>query len=149
MTATTTQAALKSALFNAIRSSDAISWEVTYGDPLEGSPNREAVYIGATSSEGVSAEPASFRRGSRNEEYELTVHCDTSNGTDPQETEAAAVAVASEIELLVIENPTLGADGVLWINPAGVELQTGPTAEGSFRTIAKVRLAVKGHLTWP
>jgi hypothetical protein len=148
MTATTTQAALKKALYYALQSNPNISWGITYGDPMEGAVSREAVYIGAARSEDSEQEPASFRRGSRNEEYTITVFADTSGELDPVASEEKAVAVAGEIESTVIEDPTLGVDGVLWVGPAGVDLQTTPTTEG-FRTTAKVRLAVKGQLRWP
>jgi hypothetical protein len=144
----TTQAAVKRALFYALKSNPEIAWEITYGDPLESTASREAVYIGAAMAQDrAEEEPVAFRKGRRDEDYQIVVHCDTSNGTGPLETEEKATEVAAQVELTVLENSTLGVEGVYWIRPAGIDLQTGPTSEG-FRTTAKVRLSVKARLTW-
>jgi hypothetical protein len=91
-------------------------------------------------------EPRAFGTNLREEEYSLKVHIENATNPTPEKAEARVVELAAEVEQVVIDNPKLGVEGVSWIRPAGVALQT-TEGDGSSRAIAVVSLAVKARLT--
>lgn len=138
-----TQAAVKAALKAALVASAALSGvQILYGEADE--RRREAIWLGATQPEST-MEPAVFRKGARDEEYVLEVHCENGTKPTPEATEARVTVLEAVIEALVIDNPTLGVSGVRWVRPDGMQLRTTESADGPV-SIAVLRLKVKARL---
>lgn len=143
--ATTTAAAAKAALKAALLTRPFITSgkvQVLYGEPGD-EGRRETVWIGTAFSQAPQEQRA-FRKGLREEDYTLKVHCEAQEPT-PEKAEARAVLIAAEVEQAVIDNTTLGVANVSWIVPAGVDLQT-TEGDGSSRAIAVVSLDAHGRL---
>lgn len=142
----TTQAAVKAALKAALLARTLISTghiQVAYGEPAD-TGRRECIWIG-TSFEAATHEHLAMRKGRREEDYTLRVHCEAGLQETPEKTEARAVVLAEEVEQAVEDSTTLGVTDVSWIVSSGVELATREVPDGPSST-ATVLLSVKARL---
>jgi hypothetical protein len=144
---TTTQAAVKSALKTTILARSLVVTDhvqVLYGEPGD-EGRRECIWIGTAQLQSPQ-EPVAFRKGRRDEDYIIKVFAENGTKPTPEATEARAVELGAEVEAVVIANGTLGVQGVAWIMPIGVSLQTTETGDGP-RSVATISLSVKARLS--
>lgn len=119
--------------------------QVAYGDP-GGTGRRERLWLGDT--EDGSQEPVALRSGRRrrDEEYVLSIHAEViGSGKTPEATEARAVALATVVEEIVADSPTLGVPNVLWALVSGQDMATSETTDGP-RTVITTRITIRGRL---
>lgn len=154
MPTTTTMAAFRAALYNALVAKQTTGTptpplsgvQVSYGEPV--TSQKERVVFGPAV-EGEH-EPVALKDGrrKRDETYRMDVVVTVSSKAHPIQSEARAAAILGVVEDVLADDPDLsGTPGVLWAIPTGVEMDTGYSPEGTPKTEATLRVEVRARLT--
>lgn len=140
-------AALYSAFCNdvALKAADvqvAESWPG--GDFVE----RQCLFLGDVTADGITVPTMRAVRVSRDEQYAVDVHAQVAVA-DSTATPArvAAFAIYAEVENILVSNPTLGVDGVIKALPRAFTLVTSINDAGGWNAFLRIVVAVEARLT--
>ena len=147
--ASTTIYSVKSTLLTKLKAdSDLSGIQITYGDPGQAA-RREFIFIGDITAGGQDPESLSSGRRRRIESYTLDVIVSVqSKPQGLQENEQRAIVLASAVENVVADNPTLSSlDGLMFIECSGMSVTSneagvdGPHSQITVHFEAKARLS--------
>ena len=143
----TTMYATKAALLTKLQA-DISGVQITYGDS-GGAMRRESIFMGDISSNEQT--PQAFASGRRRlvEDYTVDIHVAVqSNAAGLQEAEERAVALATSVENVVNDYPTLSGavTGLLFIECSGLSMSSAEAGVDGPRVFVTVHVRVKGKL---
>ena len=147
--ASTTIYSVKSTLLTKLQADSTLSAiQVTYGDP-GGAARREHVFIGDVTAGGQDPESLSSGRRRRIESYTLDVIVSVqSKPQGLQENEQRAIVLASAVENVVADNPTLSSlDGLMFIECSGMSVTSNEAGVDGPHSQITVHFAVKARLS--
>ena len=148
--ASTTIYAVKSALLTKVQADATLSaLQVTYGDP-GGAARREHVFIGDVTAVGQDPEALASGRRRRIESYRLDVIVSVqSKPQGVQENEERAIALASAVENVVADYPTLSdtVSGLMFIECSGMSVTSTEAGADGPLSIITVHFTVKARLS--
>ena len=147
--ASTTIYEVKAALLTKLKAeSDLSGIQITYGDPGQAA-RREFVFIGDVTAGGQDPESLSSGRRRRIESYTLDVIVSVqSKPQGLQENEQRAIVLASAVENVVADNPTLSSlDGLMFIECAGMSVSSNEAGADGPHSQITVHFAVKARLS--
>ena len=142
----TTMYATKAALLGKLQD-DISGVQITYGDS-GGAMRRESIFLGdITSNEQT---PQAFASGRRRliEDYTVDVHVAVQSKTNLQEAEERAIALATSVENVINDYPTLSGavTGLMFIECSGISMSTAEAGVDGPRAFVTVHARVKGKL---
>ena len=147
--ASTTIYSVKSTLLTKLKAeSDLSGIQITYGDPGQAA-RREFIFIGDVTASGQDPESLSSGRRRRIESYTLDVIVSVqSKPQGVQENEQRAVVLASAVENVVADNPTLSSlDGLMFIECSGMSVTSNEAGADGPHSQITVHFAVKARLS--
>ena len=147
--ASTTIYSVKSTLLTKLKAeSDLSGIQITYGDP-GGAARREFIFIGDVTAGGQDPESLSSGRRRRIESYTLDVIVSVqSKPQGLQENEQRAIVLASAVENVVADNPTLSSlDGLMFMECAGMSVTSNEAGVDGPHSQITVHFAVKARLS--
>ena len=147
--ASTTIYEVKAALLTKLQADATLSAiQVTYGDPGQAA-RREFIFIGDVTAGGQDPESLSSGRRRRIESYTLDVIVSVqSKPQGLQENEQRAIVLASPVENVVADNPTLSSlDGLMFIECAGMSVSSNEAGADGPHSQITVHFAVKARLS--
>ena len=147
--ASTTIYEVKAALLTKLQADATLSAiQVTYGDP-GGAARREHIFIGDITAGGQDPESLSSGRRRRIESYTLDVIVSVqSKPQGLQENEQRAIVLASAVENVVADNPTLSSlDGLMFIECSGMSVTSNEAVVDGPHSQITVHFAVKARLS--
>ena len=147
--ASTTIYSVKSTLLTKLKAeSDLSGIQITYGDP-GGAARREFIFIGDVTASGQDPESLSSGRRRRIESYTLDVIVSVqSKPQGLQENEQRAVVLASAVENVVADNPTLDSlSGLMFIECSGMSVTSNEAGVDGPHSQITVHFAVKARLS--
>jgi len=139
--------AVKAALLTKMQA-DISGVQITYADS-GGSMRRESIFMGDITSNNQT--PEAFASGRRRlyEDYTIDVHVAVqSKAAGVQEAEQRAVELATDVENVVNDYPTLSGTvtGLMFIEPSGMSMSTSEAGADGPRVFTTVHIRVKGKL---
>ena len=147
--ASTTIYSVKSTLLTKLQADSTLSnIQVTYGDP-GGAARREHIFIGDVTAGGQDPESLSSGRRRRIESYTLDVIVSVqSKPQGLQENEERAIVLASAVEDVVADNPTLSSlDGLMFMECSGMSVSSNEAGADGPHSRITVQFAVKARLS--
>ena len=147
--ASTTIYSVKSTLLTKLKAdSDLSGIQITYGDPGQAA-RREFIFIGDVTAGGQDPESLSSGRRRRIESYTLDVIVSVqSKPQGLQENEQRAVVLASAVENVVADNPTLSSlDGLMFIECSGMSVTSNEAGVDGPHSEITVHFQVKARLS--
>ena len=147
--ASTTIYEVKAALLTKLKAeSDLSGIQITYGDP-GGAARREHIFIGDVTAGSQDPESLSSGRRRRIESYTLDVIVSVqSKPQGLQENEQRAIVLASAVENVVADNPTLSSlDGLMFIECSGMSVTSNEAGVDGPHSQITVHFAVKARLS--
>ena len=143
----TTMYAVKAALLTKLQA-DISDVQITYGDS-GGAMRRESIFMGDI--ESNTQTPEAFASGRRRliEDYTVDVHVAVqSKAAGLQEAEERAVALATSVENVVNDYPTLSGavTGLMFIECSGLSMSSAEAGVDGPRVFVTVHVRVKGKL---
>ena len=147
--ASTTIYSVKSTLLTKLQADSTLSAiQVTYGDP-GGAARREHVFIGDVTASGQDPESLSSGRRRRIESYTLDVIVSVqSKPQGLQENEQRAIVLASAVENVVADNPTLSdLDGLMFMECSGMSVSSNEAGIDGPHSQITVHFQVKARLS--
>ena len=143
----TTMYATKAALLTKLQA-DISGVQITYGDS-GGAMRRESIFMGDISSNEQT--PQAFASGRRRlvEDYPVAIPVAVqSNAAGLQEAEERAVALATSVENVVNDYPTLAGavTGLMFIECSGLSMSSAEAGVDGPRVFVTVHVRVKGKL---
>jgi hypothetical protein len=147
--ASTTIYSVKSTLLTKLKAdSDLSGIQITYGDPGQAA-RREFIFIGDVTAGGQDPESLSSGRRRRIESYTLDVIVSVqSKPQGLQENEQRAIVLASAVENVVADNPTLSSlDGLMFIECSGMSVSSNEAGADGPHSQITVHFAVKARLS--
>ena len=147
--ASTTIYSVKSTLLTKLQADATLSAiQVTYGDP-GGAARREHIFIGDVTAGGQDPESLSSGRRRRIESYTLDVIVSVqSKPQGLQENEERAIVLASAVEDVVADNPTLSSlDGLMFMECSGMSVSSNEAGVDGPHSRITVHFAVKARLS--
>ena len=147
--ASTTIYSVKSTLLTKLMAdSDLSGIQITYGDPGQAA-RREFIFIGDVTAGGQDPESLSSGRRRRIESYTLDVIVSVqSKPQGLQENEQRAIVLASAVENVVADNPTLSSlDGLMFIECSGMSVTSNEAGVDGPHSQITVHFAVKARLS--
>ena len=147
--ASTTIYSVKSTLLTKLKAeSDLSGIQITYGDP-GGAARREHIFIGDVTAGSQDPESLSSGRRRRIESYTLDVIVSVqSKPQGLQENEQRAVVLASAVENVVADNPTLSSlDGLMFIECSGMSVTSNEAGVDGPHSEITVHFQVKARLS--
>ncbi len=147
--ASTTIYSVKSTLLTKLKAdSDLSGIQITYGDPGQAA-RREFIFIGDVTAGGQDPESLSSGRRRRIESYTLDVIVSVqSKPQGLQENEQRAIVLASAVENVVADNPTLSSlDGLMFMECAGMSVTSNEAGVDGPHSQITVHFAVKARLS--
>ena len=147
--ASTTIYEVKAALLTKLQADATLSAiQVTYGDPGQAA-RREFVFIGDVTAGGQDPESLSSGRRRRIESYTLDVIVSVqSKPQGLQENEQRAIVLASAVEDVVADNPTLSdLDGLMFMECSGMSVSSNEAGADGPHSQITVHFAVKARLS--
>ena len=147
--ASTTIYEVKAALLTKLQADATLSAiQVTYGDPGQAA-RREFIFIGDVTAGGQDPESLSSGRRRRIESYTLDVIVSVqSKPQGLQENEQRAIVLASAVENVVADNPTLSSlDGLMFIECSGMSVTSNEAGVDGPHSQITVHFAVKARLS--
>ena len=143
----TTMYATKAALLTKLQA-DISGVQITYGDS-GGAMRRESIFMGDISSNEQT--PQAFASGRRRlvEDYTVDIHVAVqSKAAGLQEAEERAVALATSVENVLNDYPTLSGavTGLLFIECSGLSMSSAEAGVDGPRVFVTVHVRVKGKL---
>ena len=143
----TTMYATKAALLTKLQA-DISGVQITYGDS-GGAMRRESIFMGDISSNEQT--PQAFASGRRRlvEDYTVDIHVAVqSKAAGLQEAEERAVALATSVENVVNDYPTLSGavTGLMFIECSGLSMSSAEAGVDDPRVFVTVHVRVKGKL---
>ena len=143
----TTMYAVKAALLTKMQA-DISNVQITYGDS-GGAMRRESIFMGDI--ESNTQTPEAFASGRRRliEDYTVDVHVAVqSKAAGLQEAEERAVALATLVENVVNDYPTLSGavTGLMFIECSGLSMSSAEAGVDGPRVFVTVHVRVKGKL---
>jgi len=143
----TTMYAVKAALLTKLQA-DISDVQITYGDS-GGAMRRESIFMGDI--ESNTQTPEAFASGRRRliEDYTVDVHVAVqSKAAGLQEAEERAVALATSVENVVNDYPTLSGavTGLMFIECSGLSMSSAEAGVDGPRVFVTVHIRVKGKL---
>jgi len=143
----TTMYAVKAALLTKLQA-DISNVQITYGDS-GGAMRRESIFMGDISSNEQT--PQAFASGRRRlvEDYTVDIHVAVqSKAAGLQEAEERAVALATSVENVVNDYPTLSGavTGLMFIECSGLSMSSAEAGVDGPRVFVTVHVRVKGKL---
>ena len=147
--ASTTIYSVKSTLLTKLKAeSDLSGIQITYGDPGQAA-RREFIFIGDVTAGGQDPESLSSGRRRRIESYTLDVIVSVqSKPQGLQENEQRAIVLASAVENVVADNPTLSSlDGLMFIECSGMSVTSNEAGVDGPHSQITVHFAVKARLS--
>ena len=147
--ASTTIYSVKSTLLTKLKAeSDLSGIQITYGDPGQAA-RREFIFIGDVTAGGQDPESLSSGRRRRIESYTLDVIVSVqSKPQGLQENEQRAIVLASAVENVVADNPTLSSlDGLMFIECSGMSVTSNEAGADGPHSQITVHFAVKARLS--
>ena len=143
----TTMYAVKAALLPKLQA-DISDVQITYGDS-GGAMRRESIFMGDI--ESNTQTPEAFASGRRRliEDYTVDVHVAVqSKAAGLQEAEERAVALATLVENVVNDYPTLSGavTGLMFIECSGLSMSSAEAGVDGPRVFVTVHIRVKGKL---
>ena len=147
--ASTTIYEVKAALLTKLKAdSDLSGIQITYGDPGQAA-RREFIFIGDVTAGGQDPESLSSGRRRRIESYTLDVIVSVqSKPQGLQENEQRAIVLASAVENVVADNPTLSSlDGLMFIECSGMSVTSNEAGVDGPHSQITVHFAVKARLS--
>ena len=146
--ASTTIYSVKSTLLTKLKAdSDLSGIQITYGDP-GGAARREFIFIGDVTAGGQDPESLSSGRRRRIESYTLDVIVSVqSKPQGLQENEERAIVLASAVEDVVADNPTLSSlDGLMFMECSGMSVTSNEAGADGPHSLVTVHFTVKARL---
>ena len=140
---------VKSTLLTKLKAdSDLSGIQITYGDPGQAG-RRECIFIGDVTASGQDPESLSSGRRRRIESYTLDVIVSVqSKPQGLQENEQRAIVLASAVENVVADNPTLSSlDGLMFIECACMSVSSNEAGADGPHSQITVHFAVKARLS--
>lgn len=141
-TPTTTIPAFKSALVTALQASSVlIGVQVSYGSPGD-IQRSESVWVGDTRSQ---QQPSAMKSlpVRRDEVYTTDVMVEITQPRSTQEgVDLRATTLATAVETVIAENPSLGVAGVLWSTVVSYDMAGGFDADGR---VCIITIGVETH----
>ena len=147
--ASTTIYSVKSTLLTKLQADSTLSAiQVTYGDP-GGAARREHVFIGDVTAGGQDPESLSSGRRRRIESYTLDVIVSVqSKPQGLQENEQRAIVLASAVENVVADNPTLSdLTGLMFMECSGMSVRSNEAGVDGPHSLITVHFQVKARLS--
>ncbi len=147
--ASTTIYSVKSTLLTKLKAeSDLSGIQIAYGDPGQAA-RREFIFIGDVTAGGQDPESLSSGRRRRIESYTLDVIVSVqSKPQGLQENEQRAIVLASAVENVVADNPTLSSlDGLMFIECSGMSVTSNEAGVDGPHSQITVHFAVKARLS--
>ena len=147
--ASTTIYSVKSTLLTKLQADSTLSAiQVTYGDP-GGAARREHVFIGDVTAGGQDPESLSSGRRRRIESYTLDVIVSVqSKPQGLQENEQRAIVLASAVEDVVADNPTLSdLTGLMFMECSGMSVSSNEAGVDGPHSVITVHFQVKARLS--
>ena len=147
--ASTTIYSVKSTLLTKLQADSTLSAiQVTYGDP-GGAARREHVFIGDVTAGGQDPESLSSGRRRRIESYTLDVIVSVqSKPQGLQENEQRAIVLASAVENVVADNPTLSdLTGLMFMECSGMSVSSNEAGIDGPHSQITVHFQVKSRLS--
>ena len=147
--ASTTIYSVKSTLLTKLKAdSDLSGIQITYGDPGQAA-RREFIFIGDVTAGGQDPESLSSGRRRRIESYTLDVIVSVqSKPQGLQENEQRAIVLASAVENVVADNPTLDSlSGLMFIECSGMSVTSNEAGADGPHSQITVHFAVKARLS--
>ena len=148
--ASTTIYSVKSTLLTKLKAdSDLSGIQITYGDP-GGAARREHVFIGDVTAGGQDPESLASGRRRRIESYTLDVIVSVqSKPQGLQENEQRAIVLASAVEDVVADNPTLSdsVTGLMFMECSGMSVSSNEAGVDGPHSQITVHFAVKARLS--
>ena len=147
--ASTTIYSVKSTLLTKLQADATLSAiQVTYGDP-GGAARREHIFIGDVTAGGQDPESLSSGRRRRIESYTLDVIVAVqSKPQGLQENEERAIVLASAVEDVVADNPTLSSlDGLMFMECSGMSVSSNEAGVDGPHSLITVHFQVKARLS--
>ena len=147
--ASTTIYSVKSTLLTKLKAdSDLSGIQITYGDPGQAA-RREFIFIGDVTAGGQDPESLSSGRRRRIESYTLDVIVSVqSKPQGLQENEQRAIVLASAVENVVADNPTLSSlDGLMFIECSGMSVTSNEAGVDGPHSEITVHFQVKARLS--
>ena len=147
--ASTTIYSVKSTLLTKLQADSTLSAiQVTYGDP-GGAARREHIFIGDVTAGGQDPESLSSGRRRRVESYTLDVLVSVqSKPQGLQENEERAIVLASAVEDVVADNPTLSdLDGLMFMECSGMSVSSSEAGVDGPQSQITVHFQVKARLS--
>ena len=148
--ASTTIYEVKAALLTKLKAdSDLSGIQITYGDPGQAA-RREFIFIGDVTASGQDPESLSSGRRRRIESYTLDVIVSVqSKPQGLQENEQRAIVLASAVENVVADYPTLSdsVTGLMFIECAGMSVSSNEAGVDGPHSQITVHFAVKARLS--
>ena len=147
--ASTTIYSVKSTLLTKLQADSTLSAiQVTYGDP-GGAARREHVFIGDVTAGGQDPESLTSGRRRRIESYTLDVIVSVqSKPQGVQENEQRAVVLASAVENVVADNPTLSdLDGLMFMECSGMSVSSNEAGIDGPHSLITVHFQCKARLS--
>ena len=147
--ASTTIYSVKSTLLTKLQADSTLSAiQVTYGDP-GGAARREHIFIGDVTAGGQDPESLSSGRRRRIETYTLDVIVSVqSKPQGLQENEERAIVLASAVEDVVADNPTLSdLDGLMFMECSGMSVSSSEAGVDGPQSQITVHFQVKARLS--
>tara|TARA_R110000751_G_scaffold55737_1_gene119530 strand:+ start:133 stop:579 length:447 start_codon:yes stop_codon:yes gene_type:complete len=147
--ASTTIYSVKSTLLTKLQADSTLSAiQVTYGDP-GGAARREHVFIGDVTAGGQDPESLSSGRRRRIESYTLDVIVSVqSKPQGLQENEQRAIVLASAVEDVVADNPTLSdLTGLMFMECSGMSVSSNEAGIDGPHSQITVHFQVKARLS--
>jgi len=143
----TTMYAVKAALLTKLQA-DISNVQITYGDS-GGAMRRESIFMGDISSNEQT--PQAFASGRRRlvEDYTVDIHVAVqSKAAGLQEAEERAVALATSVENVVNDYPTLSGavTGLMFIECSGLSMSSAEAGVDGPRVFVTIHVRVKGKL---
>ena len=148
--ASTTIYSVKSTLLTKLKAeSDLSGIQITYGDPGQAA-RREFIFIGDVTAGGQDPESLSSGRRRRIESYTLDVIVSVqSKPQGLQENEQRAIVLASAVENVVADYPTLSdsVTGLMFIECSGMSVSSNEAGVDGPHSQITVHFAVKARLS--
>ena len=147
--ASTTIYSVKSTLLTKLQADSTLSAiQVTYGDP-GGAARREHVFIGDVTAGGQDPESLSSGRRRRIESYTVDVIVSVqSKPQGLQENEQRAIVLASAVEDVVADNPTLSdLTGLMFMECSGMSVSSNEAGVDGPHSQITVHFQVKARLS--
>jgi len=148
--ASTTMYEVKAALLTKLQADSTLSSiQTTYGDSGE-AMRRESIFMGDITANSHDPESLSSGRRRRREDYTLDVMVAVqSKAAGLQEAEQRAVTLASAVENVVADYPTLSdsVTGLLFIECSGMSMSSSEAGIDGPRVLITVHVSVKARLS--